>query len=301
MEIFRDANGDGDLDDTNEDNEPESEPIGSSAQGGTANETTTIGPDPTPGKYFARVVNYAGAEPYDFKVTFKGPEEFKAGTTESWTLTCEVGGNVRATRQVEIARGQSRAIDFGSACPAPPPGSSGNGGAGNGSGNGARVCASISGGIGAKRVGRVPLARKRAFQRRLLRRVRRLRSRTGVDSYCQAGGGILRIGYPTALLNRFLTPPQRRRVRGKAILAISNNRRLRLRGIGVGTSTTELARLLRGELRFKVGKNVWFVAAGSSSRLLFRTRSGRVQELGLANKRLTSTRRGTLRFLRALL
>ena len=123
MEIFRDANGDGDLDDTNEDNEPESEPIGSSAQGGTTEETTTIGPDPTPGKYFARVINYAGAEPYDFKITFKSPEAFKAGTTESWTLTCEVGGNVRATQQVEIARGQRKAINFGSACPAPPPGS----------------------------------------------------------------------------------------------------------------------------------------------------------------------------------
>ena len=57
-----DANGDGDLDDANEDNEPENEPLASAASGTTV-EQTTIGPDPAPGKYVARVVNYAGGRP----------------------------------------------------------------------------------------------------------------------------------------------------------------------------------------------------------------------------------------------
>ncbi len=44
LEIYRDANGDGDLDDVNEDNEPENEPVASSAQGGTSLESTEDGP-----------------------------------------------------------------------------------------------------------------------------------------------------------------------------------------------------------------------------------------------------------------
>ena len=35
-------------------------------------------------------------------------------STESWTLDCLVGGKVKATRQVTVARGES--IDVGNAC-----------------------------------------------------------------------------------------------------------------------------------------------------------------------------------------
>jgi hypothetical protein len=41
------------------------------------------------------------------------------------------------------------------------------------------------------------------------------------------------------------------------------------------------------------------VARGRKARVLFRTRHGRVREMGLADRRLTATRRGAGRLLRA--
>ncbi|MGH2848035.1 MAG: M14 family zinc carboxypeptidase, partial [Thermoleophilaceae bacterium] len=111
MEIYRDLNNDGDSDDPGED-----EIVASSAQGSTSFEETTLGPDPEPGGYVARVINFAAAEPYDFSVTFEGPKPFKPGGKESWTLTCEFPeGRARTTQQVQIDRGQRQTLDL-SAC-----------------------------------------------------------------------------------------------------------------------------------------------------------------------------------------
>ena len=83
------------------------------------------------------------------------------------------------------------------------------------------------------------------------------------------------------------------------MLAISTSKRFRVKRLRVGSRTRTLRKRLKGERRIRVGRNVWYTARGKRSRLLFRTRRGRVRELGLGNKRLTSTRRGTVRFLRA--
>jgi len=295
MEIYRDANGDGDLGDVNEDNEPESEPIGSSAQGGTTNEKTKIGPDPPPGRYLARVINYAGAEPYDLRITFEGPEPFKPGTTETWTLTCETpDGNVRTTQQLLIARSESKPINFGTACPRSISADAGR----DAIAFARRTCLSPRRGIRGKRVGPAALGRTRRGQRRVLRRPR-LKSRKGIDRYCVVGGGTLRAGYPTRRLNVGMSSRTRRSIRKRAVLAISTSKRLRLRKLRVGSRTRTLRKRLKGERRIRVGRNVWYTARGKRSRLLFRTRGGRVRELGLGNKRLTATSSGTVRFLRA--
>ena len=60
-----------------------------------------------------------------------------------------------------------------------------------------------------------------------------------------------------------------------------------------------LRRRLKGERSFKIGRIRWYTVAGRRSRVLFSTRRGKVREVGLASKRLTRTRRGTVRLLRA--
>ena len=91
------------------------DPISSSA-GSSNPEQTTIGPDPAPGKYVARVVNYTGGTTYDLNVTFAGPKPFTPGVKENWTLTCEgVDGKVGQSRQVRIDRGQMKTENFGAA------------------------------------------------------------------------------------------------------------------------------------------------------------------------------------------
>ena len=285
---------------------PVGDPLGASASSNNP-EQTKIGPDPEPGNYVARVVNFSGGTTYDLDIEFSGPLPFKPGVKESWTLTCEVGGQVRATAQVQIDRGQRKAVDLGSACPAPPAGSSGtgdgggsDGGRGNSRGNSSRRCVASRGGVRGRAVGAARLGRTRKAQRRVLRRATRFRrTRRGYDRYCVNGGGQLRIGYPTRFLNVRIGAQQRRRVRSRAILAISSSKRFRIRGVRVGMGARALRRRLRGERRVRVFKDVWYVARARRAALVFKVRGGKVRELGLADRRLTGSRRAAQRLLRS--
>ena len=60
---------------------------------------------------------------------------------------------------------------------------------------------------------------------------------------------------------------------------------------------TLLRRIGRRSRGIRVGKNVWYVKKGKRSRLLFKVRGGKVREVGLADSRLTSSRRRAKRFL----
>jgi hypothetical protein len=159
-------------------------------------------------------------------------------------------------------------------------------------------CLNKIGNFRGKSVGRARLGRTRTRHRRLFKGAR-LRARRGFDRYCIEGGGALRIGYPTRRLNRSLGRSQRRRVRSRAIAILVTSRRFSIRRIRAGSSVRALRRRLRGERRVRVGSNSWYVVAGKRSRLLFKTRGGRVREIGIADKRLTRTRVGQRRLLRA--
>ena len=105
----------------------------SNGDGKSANETTVVGtsqtgpsnveevsaqgtPRLTPGKkYVLRVNNFAAIESYTVDITFAAPPPFKPAQVESYTLTCEQGGRVFDTQQVQIDRGQVKQLDL-SAC-----------------------------------------------------------------------------------------------------------------------------------------------------------------------------------------
>ena len=133
-----------------------------------------------------------------------------------------------------------------------------------------------------KRLGPARLGRSRSRQRRLLRGMRRLRTRRGMDRYCVAGGGSFRIGYR----------------RSRAVLVLSSSPRFTVRGIRAGSSVRRLRRRLRGERRFRIGRNVWYLARGRAATLAFRARGRRVREAGIAARSLTRGRRASRRFVR---
>ncbi|MBA3436838.1 MAG: hypothetical protein H0U14_02430, partial [Thermoleophilaceae bacterium] len=278
--LFRDTNANGTVDE----GEPE---VGASQQGTTDFEQVTLsGPD-IAGAYVFRVNNFTAIEPYDGTVTFQGPDPFVAAQVESWTLTCETpAGTVRGARQVTIDRGERRTLNFTSACVAGPGGSS------------RRNCVATRGGVKARALGKARLGRTRTSQRRALG-AKRLKSHRGIDRYCVRGGGQMRIGYPTRRLSSKISKRSRKRIRRKAVLAISSSKRFRVGKVRTGMRLPALRERLRGERRYRVGRSVWFTARGERSRLLFRTQKGRVRDVGLGDKALTSTRRGTQRFLRA--
>lgn len=77
---------------------------------------------PRAGEYYARIINFAGADgqPYSLKIVHNAGEiKVTKGQTEAYTMTCEsLGGQVLETKEVTIGRGQSREVDFACGGPA---------------------------------------------------------------------------------------------------------------------------------------------------------------------------------------
>ena len=88
-------------------------------------------------------------------------------------------------------------------------------------------------------------------------------------------------------------------MKGKAVLALTSHPAYHVKRVRNGTSTRTMRRRFKGERRFRVGRNVWYLVRGKRSRILFKTRAGKVREVGVADLRLTRSRRSARRFLRA--
>jgi hypothetical protein len=170
-------------------------------------------------------------------------------------------------------------------------------GAGAGGGGADAGCPAATGRVRGPRLGRARLGGRRARHRRLLPGLRR--PRRFVDRFCHADGGLTRIGYPSPKLTRFLAPAMRRRLRGRAVLILTTSTHYSLRGLRPGARVRALGAAVAKRRRFKVGANVWHVAAGRRSALLFKVRGGRIREVGVADGRLMRGRLAARRFLRS--
>jgi len=158
-------------------------------------------------------------------------------------------------------------------------------------------CARPRGRLSGLAVGPLRLGRTRAGNRRAIPTNRR-RRRT-VDHFCLGDGRHMRAGYPSSRLLGSLPSRERRRVSGRAVLVLTSSRHYSARGVGRGDRLRTLRRRF-GRLRsHRVGRNRWYLARGRRARLLFKVRHGRVQELGLGDRRLTGARRVTVRYLRS--
>jgi hypothetical protein len=103
-----------------------------------------------------------------------------------------------------------------------------------------------------------------------------------MDYICLTGTG-LRIGY----------------VGGRALLILTSNRRYSLDGVRPGASfASARGRLaLHARAGIRIGVNTWYVLRGRTSNGVLKVRDGVVQEIGLADRRATSTRARAGRFL----
>jgi hypothetical protein len=156
-------------------------------------------------------------------------------------------------------------------------------------------CAKPSGRLAGATLGPVRLGMTRAGARSRFARVS-LRGRRYMDFFCPAHNGI-RVGYPSPKLLHTLSHAEQRRVQGQAVLVLTANRHYALRGVRPGARLKEVARRLRVGKGFHVGLNWWYLAPNASSRGVLKVRSGVIEEIGIANPRLTGTRHAALKFL----
>ena len=157
-------------------------------------------------------------------------------------------------------------------------------------------CPRSTGRLSGRTLGLVRLGRTRAAVRRALGRSTN-RGRRYMDFFCLTPNGI-RVGYPTPVLLRRLPRRLRRAVSGRAILALTANPGYALRGVRPRTRLSKVARRLHAGRAFHVGLNYWYLVPNGSSTGVLKVRHGVIEEVGIADKRLTRGRAAGRRFLR---
>jgi hypothetical protein len=84
---------------------------------------------------------------------------------------------------------------------------------------------------------------------------------------------------------------------GKVILALTANPFYALNGARPGMTLGSVAKRLHVGKAFHIGLNYWYVAPGAASNGILKVRGGVIQEVGIANRQLTSSRHAQGRFL----
>jgi putative CocE/NonD family hydrolase len=119
-----------------------------------------------------------------------------------------------------------------------------------------------------------------------------------MDFLCLSPLGI-RVGYASPKLLKSVSMRERARIRGKVVLALTSNTHYALRGVHPNTKLRSVARRLHAGKGFKVGLNTWYLVANGSSRGVLKVRHGEIEEIGIASKVLTASRRADAHFLRS--
>jgi hypothetical protein len=119
-----------------------------------------------------------------------------------------------------------------------------------------------------------------------------------MDFFCLSRSGI-RAGFASPKLLRALPRSLRKRLGGRAVLLLTANKHYAVHGVRIGTKLSAVARKLHAGRGFKVGLNTWYLVPNGASRGVLKVRNGKIQEIGIANKRVTSSRKAGSRFFRS--
>ncbi len=157
-----------------------------------------------------------------------------------------------------------------------------------------RVCPLPSGRLAGARLGPLRLGFTRAHARRLLSRYQV--TYNSMDNFCLSGRWGIRVGYPSPKLLAGLPARQRGALRGRIVLVLSANGYYSLRGVRHGTDVSAAARRLHLEAPLHIGLNWWYVVPGARADGVLKVRRGVVQEVGIADGRLTQNRQAQRRF-----
>lgn len=162
---------------------------------------------------------------------------------------------------------------------------------------GTASCPQTRGPLGGLALGPVRLTMTRAGVHRTFAR-NATRRRRYLEFFCLVPSGI-RVGYASPKLLRPLSPSRRRRLTGRVVEILTANRHFALRGVRVRMRIGPAARRLKLGRPYHVGLNYWYLVPNGASRGVLKVRHGRVQEIGIADRRLTQTRGASRIFLRS--
>ena len=152
-------------------------------------------------------------------------------------------------------------------------------------------CPAPSGGLSGARLGKVALGMTRAQARKALPVYTAMHN--PLDTFCLAGGPGIVAGYPSASLLKTVSAHQRRRLRGRVVLALTANQHYSLdhitAGSGIAIVRKRLAHANAHARRLRIGANTWYVLRRGKATKVIKVQNGAVQEVGIASYALTAT------------
>ena len=128
-------------------------------------------------------------------------------------------------------------------------------------------------------------------------KLKRYTTSKGLDDFCLFGGWGIHAGYPSTKLLRTLSASERTRVKGRIVLAMTSDPYYALDRARPGMRLKRVAKRLGIGKAFHIGRYEWYIAPGVASRGVLKVRNGIIQEIGIANKKLTQGRGAQHRFL----
>lgn len=151
-----------------------------------------------------------------------------------------------------------------------------------------RRCPGATGTMTGTRIGQIQLGMTRGRARFLYRRHSN-RGKKYEDFFCLTPIGV-RVGYASPKLLKGLSKRERAGVRGRVVWSSTSDPYYSLDGIRAGESITTASRVLGTEPPFHIGRNYWYLARKPSYTAVLKVRGGVVEELGIADTALTTSR-----------
>jgi hypothetical protein len=156
-------------------------------------------------------------------------------------------------------------------------------------------CPAASGTVSGTHLGLVRLGMTRA-QARSGYRHSTTRGKSYEDFFCLTPIGI-RVGYGSPALVHAAPAKQRAGLRNRLVWISTSNPYFAISGIRAGATLTATEAKLRKGNTFKVGLNTWYEAPAGAVTAIFKARGGVVQEIGIADKRVTATAKSERSFI----
>jgi hypothetical protein len=108
--------------------------------------------------------------------------------------------------------------------------------------------------------------------------------------FCLTPEGV-RVGYGSPILLKSLPRKLRGKYSGKVVWASTSNPIYAIKGVRAGATLAAARRHLKVGKPIKIGLNDWYLAPAGTSTAVLKVRHGLVQEIGIADKALTRTRK----------
>ncbi len=158
------------------------------------------------------------------------------------------------------------------------------------------LCPAATGRLSGTQLGRVRLGMTRTAARHAYLRSS-ARHHQYMDFFCVRPNPV-RVGYASPKLVRAVSRRARRGLENRVVLILTANPHYALRGVRANTRLAAVARRLHVGRAFHVGLNFWYLCPNGSSRGILKVRHGRIEEIGVASRSLTSSRALARRYLR---